>query len=164
MILHSGFIYFRALDPLYPPTSEVVIFRDDAARLESVNDRKKCTVFTYFRIKDVDIHDLKQIVIATKEKVNDLSPDVRGFTVRPLRSDQVNLALANYDLSNNSSEIKIQFGIWQENGKTYFQIPSAIISPRGKSREERIFDAARIKDDNGNYFYPTFGDISDINL
>jgi len=125
MVLRNGRIFNIPVSADNIIDKQVLFGDTNVGKVTKYDKHQGATVYTgippFHEVSGISLSSLRQIVIATQDRVNDLQPGPNNTTIRPLRLNQWNYALSNYDLSGDH----VQFGIWKESEsstETYFQL------------------------------------------
>lgn len=156
MILHNGTIFDKQVLADGIVSKQVSTYHRYVGIVAGFDPRTGiATVSVGGAVVNVHISNLTQIWIMTRERINDLQPDVTGVTTRLLRLDQWEYALENYVMTG---EDNVQFGWWKENEsdhETFFQLPSLGSLNRFDKDYAAIAKLARKKNMFGDYLYDT---------
>lgn len=125
MVLRKGRIYSFPVSPDNIIDQQVLFGDKYVGKVTQYDKHRGATVYTgippFIELTGVSLSSMRQIVISTLERVNDLQPNKSGVTIRPLKLDQWNYAISNFDLNGDN----VQFGWWKESENdpmTYFQL------------------------------------------
>lgn len=147
MVLRKGRIYAIPVSPDNIVDQQVLFGESNVGKVVKYDQHKGATVYTglppFHEVSGISLSSLRQIVIATQDRVNDLQPGPNGITIRPLKLDQWNFAIANYDLNGD----QVQFGWWKESERdtfVYFQLALSPYTREYSQEEENWLELIRL--------------------